>query len=186
MNIVIFGPPGAGKGTQSQFISERFNIPHVSTGDIFRLNIANNTPLGQSAREFIEAGLLVPDDITIGMVRDRIMKPDCNNGFLLDGYPRSIRQAEEFCPILEARGVILDIVLNMVVSDEIVIERLLGRGRSDDALETVKRRLDIYHDTTHHVIAYYRNRGILRDINGIGPVEEISNTIITLLESIQR
>ena len=140
MRCILFGPPGAGKGTQAEFISKHFSIPHISTGDIFRENIRNQTPLGIEAKRFSEAGNLVPDSVTIAMVRDRLSKQDCVNGFLLDGFPRTTAQADEFDAILRDLHTSLDAVINLVVPDEELVERLSKRGRADDSVDTVLHR----------------------------------------------
>ena len=127
MRLVLLGAPGAGKGTQAVILSEKYNIPHISTGDIFRSNIKNNTELGKKAKEYIDKGLLVPDELTIDIVKDRINKPDCSDGFILDGFPRTIFQAQELDKILEGMGIELECVLNIDVSDEKIIKRLSGR-----------------------------------------------------------
>ena len=178
MRLLIFGPPGAGKGTQAQFISKYYNIPHISTGDLFRENISNNTPLGIEARRFSESGELVPDEVTNAMVRERLLQPDVADGFLLDGYPRTPSQAaalEEMLP----EGTHIRAVLNMIVPEEELLKRLSTRGRQDDELETIRRRLRIYHDTTEPLAEYYRGKGILVDIYGVGGIEDITNQIIT-------
>jgi adenylate kinase len=184
MRLVIFGPPGAGKGTQSEFISQRFDIPHISSGEMFRDNIANGTPVGIAAQNYIKAGALVPDDITIEMMWSRIQEPDCQHGYLLDGYPRSIPQADEFWKMLEMRGAHLDAVLNMIVPDDISLQRMSGRGRSDDDLTTIRKRLEVYHDTTKPLIEYYGAHGVLKDIIGVGPITSIRDTIFQVLDSL--
>jgi adenylate kinase len=181
MRCILFGPPGAGKGTQAEFISEHFSIPHISTGDIFRENIKNQTPLGIEAKRFSEAGNLVPDTVTIAMVRDRLSKPDCINGFLLDGFPRTTAQADEFDAILRDLQTSLDAVINLVVPDEELVERLSKRGRADDSVDTVLHRLTVYHDNTKPLIGYYRSRGILCDVVGVGPIEDITASILQAL-----
>jgi len=127
MRLILLGAPGAGKGTQAVILAEKFNIPHISTGDIFRANIREGTELGKKAKEFIDKGALVPDDITVGIVKDRLSKPDCNNGFLLDGFPRTIPQAEYLDDVLEKMNMPLDCVINIDVPDNVIIKRLSGR-----------------------------------------------------------
>lgn len=178
MRLILFGPPGAGKGTQAAFIAQHFTIPHISTGDIFRENIRNQTPLGLEAKRYSEAGNLVPDTVTNAMVRDRISKEDCTTGFLLDGFPRTTAQADEFDAMLADMHVSLDVVVNLIVPDEELVERLSKRGRADDTVETVVHRLNVYHENTKPLIGYYRQRGILRDIEGVGRIEEITALIL--------
>ncbi|MBR9975391.1 MAG: adenylate kinase [Bacteroidetes bacterium] len=177
MRLLIFGPPGAGKGTQAQFISKYFDISHISTGDIFREHIRNETPLGIAAKRYSESGELVPDEVTNAMVRERLSQPDVADGFLLDGYPRTPSQAsalEEMLP----EGAQLDGVLNMIVPEEELLKRLSTRGRQDDELETIRRRLRIYHDTTEPLADYYRDKGLLLDIRGVGGIDDITKQII--------
>ncbi len=178
MRLLIFGPPGAGKGTQAEFISKKFDIPHVSTGDIFRENIKNNTPLGAQAKCYSDAGDLVPDEVTTNMVRSRLNMPDCRNGFLLDGYPRTPAQADSLKEYLQKLNTQLDAVINMIVPDEEIITRLTGRGRIDDGDDTVKKRLGIYHDTTKPLAKYYAEINLLIDIEGVGAIDEITRRII--------
>ncbi|MDX9758169.1 MAG: adenylate kinase [Bacteroidota bacterium] len=182
MRLLIFGPPGAGKGTQAQFIAKYYGIPHISTGDIFRENIRNDTPLGIEAKRYSEAGELVPDALTTAMVQDRISQPDTAPGFLLDGYPRTPSQADSLEEILHG-GEKLRAVLNMIVPEEELLKRLSTRGRQDDELDTIRRRLRIYHDTTEPLADYYREKGILIDIHGVGTIDDITRRIIEAVNS---
>ena len=181
MRLLIFGPPGAGKGTQAQFISNHYNIPHISTGDLFREHIHNGTPLGVAAKRYSDAGELVPDSVTNAMVKDRLEKDDVANGFLLDGFPRTPAQAEAMETFLP-NGTSLDAVINMIVPMEELIERLGKRGRVDDSSETIRRRLVIYHETTEPLAEYYRAKGLLLDIQGVGAIDEITQQIIMAVE----
>jgi adenylate kinase len=181
MRLVFFGPPGAGKGTQAEFIAAHFSIPHISTGDIFRENIRQQTPLGLEARRYSDAGELVPDAVTNAMVGDRLAKDDTAQGFLLDGYPRTPAQADELAAMLSARDIALDAVVNLIVPDEEIVERLLLRGRSDDNHDTIRRRLDVYHETTKPLIEYYRERALLRDVVGVGSITDITQLILGVL-----
>lgn len=183
MRLIIFGPPGAGKGTQAQFISQRFGIPHISTGDIFRENIRNETPLGVEAKRYSEAGELVPDSLTNAMVRARLTQDDTANGFLLDGYPRTASQIGALENLLQEMGISLNAVLNMRVPDEEIISRLTLRKRIDDSDETVRRRLHIYHRTTEPIADYFRERGLLVDIVGVGSIDDITNRIFSAIEA---
>lgn len=132
MRLILLGAPGAGKGTQAVNLSQRLNIPHISTGDIFRANIKEGTELGKKAKEYIDQGLLVPDDLTVSIVKDRIQKPDCSNGFLLDGFPRTIPQAEQLDEVLKGMGLKLDAVINLEVPDEVIVKRMAGRRYAED------------------------------------------------------
>ena len=177
MRLLIFGPPGAGKGTQAQFISKHYHIPHISTGDLFREHIRNQTPLGLEAKRFSESGELVPDEVTNEMVRTRLLQEDALGGFLLDGFPRTPSQAEALEQMLGG-GEKIRAVLNMIVPEEELLKRLSTRGRQDDEIDTIRRRLRIYHDTTEPLAEYYRGKGILVDIYGVGTIEDITNQIL--------
>jgi adenylate kinase len=181
MRLLIFGPPGAGKGTQAQYVATHFRIPHVSTGDIFRANMRDDTPLGREARTYAERGELVPDAVTNAMVEQRLAETDCAGGFLLDGYPRTVDQADALDRVLAARDTELDAVINLIVPDGEIVERLAKRGRADDARETVERRLHVYHETTKPLIGRYRAQSVLRDVEGVGAIDEITARILRAL-----
>ena len=182
------GPPGAGKGTQAKFIGEHFQIPAISTGDIFRANVSQGTPLGVEAKRFMDAGEYVPDEVTNLMVRNRIDEPDAEPGFLLDGYPRTVAQVEELDGMIKHTGHRLDAVVVLTVDDEELIHRLLQRaaleGRADDTEEVVRRRQEVYADQTAPLIDVYRDRGILVEVDGLGEVDDITQRIFEALDTI--
>ena len=177
------GPPGAGKGTQAVVVAAALGIPHISTGDIFRANVSAGTPLGEEAQRYMNAGEYVPDSITNAMVRDRISHDDCNPGFLLDGYPRTLEQVNELDMMLQADGRRLDRVVELTVDTEEVVGRLLKRaqeqGRADDTADVIRRRLEVYFDQTAPLVAVYRERGILLEVDGMGDVAEVSERILS-------
>ena len=179
------GPPGAGKGTQAIFVAAALGVPHISTGDIFRANVSAGTPLGEEAQRYMDAGEYVPDSITNAMVRDRISHDDCEPGFLLDGYPRTLEQVNELDMMLEADGHRLDRVVELTVNTEEVVDRLLKRaqdqGRADDTADVIRRRLEVYFEQTAPLVAVYRDRGILVDIDGMGEVPAVTERILTVL-----
>jgi adenylate kinase len=177
------GPPGAGKGTQAAVISGKLGIPHISTGDIFRANVGQGTPLGQQAQQFMDAGELVPDEVTNAMVADRLAQPDAAPGFLLDGYPRNVGQADVLVKLLGSSGTHLDAVVEIVVDTEHVLERLRarGQGRVDDAEDVIRHRLDVYASETAPLVEYYRALGLLRTVDGVGSVEDVSARILDVL-----
>lgn len=174
MRLVLLGPPGAGKGTQAAILSEKLNIPHISTGDLFRANIGEGTPLGVEAKSYMDAGKLVPTDVTARMVEDRLSQDDAANGFLLDGFPRTVEQAEILKDLLAKKDQVLDGVLNFQVSDDVVVERMLSRGRADDNEETIRTRMSVYRDETMPLIDYYGEKII--DITAEGTIEEINDS----------
>lgn len=178
MRLLLMGPPGAGKGTQAQIVSGSLGIPHISTGDIFRLNVGQGTPLGIEAKRYMDAGEYVPDDVTNAMVRDRIGQPDCANGFLLDGFPRTVEQVGELDAMLREAGWSLDYVVELTVDIDEVVGRLVKRaadqGRTDDSEEVIRRRLEVYSLQTAPLIELYGARGILRQVDGMGAVEEVA------------
>lgn len=205
MNIIFLGAPGAGKGTYSIRLSEKLNIPHISTGDIFRANIKNETELGKKAKSYMDKGQLVPDEVVIDIVDDRLQQEDCRNGYILDGFPRTIPQAEALDKIAK-----IDMVINLIVSDEEIIRRLAGRRvcacgntshiewlegkdtcdkcgakmyqREDDKEETVKERLKVYYKETSPLIEYYVSQGKTVDIKGEGGVDKVMSKIYKVIE----
>jgi len=181
MRLVLVGPPGAGKGTQAEFISAHFAIPHISTGDIFRANLSAGTPLGLEAKGYMDKGDLVPDSLTTAMVKDRLLQGDVANGFLLDGFPRTTGQAEALDGILREINTPLEVVLEMQADEDEIVGRLLARGRSDDSDEVIRHRLKVYAEQTAPIISYYKNSGILRTINGLGSVAEVTERAISAL-----
>ncbi len=185
MNLIFMGPPGAGKGTQAKLLIDRFGIPQVSTGDILRAAIKGGTPLGQEAKRYIDAGELVPDSVVIGIVEERFKEPDCEKGFLLDGFPRTIPQAEALDQLLEKMGRTIDHAVNLSVPDEEVVKRLLDRavkeGRSDDTEPVIRNRIKNYNDQTKPLIEFYRKKGLLREVDGLGSMAEITQRILAVL-----
>ena len=213
MRLILVGPPGAGKGTQAVFLAAHFAIPHISTGDIFRLNIKGETDLGKLAKSYMDAGNLVPDSVTNAMLEDRLTHSDTANGFLLDGYPRNVGQAEFLADVLVKKSITLDAVLELSIPSEEIIKRLSGRRtcrncgasshvifdkprvdgvcdncsgelyqREDDKEEVVANRLKVYGEQTEPIIQFYRNLGLLKVINAVGYVKEISAHAIAALK----
>ena len=187
MRLVLVGPPGAGKGTQAQIVATQLSLPHISTGDIFRANVAGGTELGLQAQQFMNAGELVPDSVTNAMVADRLAQPDAQAGFLLDGYPRNREQAIVLEGLLAEGDIALDAVVELDVDNESVIARLLDRavkdGRADDTEEVIRRRLDVYSEQTEPLVGYYREHGLLRSVDGVGTIEDITARIVAALAS---
>ncbi len=188
MRLIIMGPPGAGKGTQAKFIAEHFAIPAISTGDIFRVNVSEGTPLGVEAQKFMDAGEYVPDEVTNLMVRNRIDEVDAIPGFLLDGYPRTLAQVTELDDMIAFTGHRLDAVVVLTVDPEEIVQRLLQRaqveGRADDTEDVIRRRQEIYTEQTAPLIDVYRDRGLLVEVDGMGEVDEVTKRIFAALDVI--
>jgi adenylate kinase len=211
VKIVLLGPPGAGKGTQAKSISNRYSIPHISTGDIFRKNISENTPLGVEAKSYMDNGQLVPDEVTINMVKERLKEDDCKNGYLLDGFPRTVSQAEALEAFLNERNESLNTSLLIDVPTEFILERMTGRRvcpscgvsyhikfnpavdgkcelcgtevvqRKDDTEETVKERLDVYKEQTQPLIDFYKEKELLSVVDGTKAINEVFEDICDVL-----
>ena len=212
MKIIMLGAPGAGKGTQAKQIADKYSIPHISTGDIFRANLKAGTELGKKAKEYMDQGLLVPDELTCDLVMDRIGQEDCKNGFVLDGFPRTIPQAEALDAALAKINEKMDYAVDVDVPDENIVNRMSGRRaclncgatyhivsiptkvegvcdrcgnkvvlRDDDQPETVKKRLDVYHEQTQPLIDYYKKQNILKTVDGTQPMEDVFGAIVEIL-----
>lgn len=184
MRLLIMGPPGAGKGTQAAIICERLGVPHISTGDIFRANLAEGTPLGIEAKKYMDAGEYVPDSVTNNMVRERLKESDARAGFLLDGYPRTVAQVAELDGMLGSTP--LDKVIELTADTDEVVRRLLNRaqeqGRADDTEEVIRRRLEVYEEQTAPLTALYRDRGNLVKVDGLGDVNDVTSRIFSAIE----
>jgi adenylate kinase len=185
VRLVLLGPPGAGKGTQAARLAERFGVPAISTGDIFRANIKGGTPLGKTVQEYTSRGALVPDSVTNDMVRDRLAQDDVEQGFLLDGYPRNVAQVGELETILADAGLTLDLAVEITADSDIVAERLLKRaeieGRDDDTEEVVRHRLDVYAQETAPIAQVYAERGLLVQVDGIGDVDAVTERLVAAI-----
>ncbi len=211
MRLILLGPPGAGKGSQAKTLSETLSVPHISTGDIFRANIKEGTELGQQVKTIIDSGGLVPDELTVKIVEDRLKREDCREGFILDGFPRTIPQAEQLDSILEQAGLRIDHVVNLECPDEVIVGRMAGRRmctcgrtyhlvsspprvagvcdadgnalfiREDDKEETVRSRLATYHEQTKPLIAHYSLQGTVLDIDGTQSIEDTTKNILDAL-----
>ena len=190
MRVVLLGPPGAGKGTQAQIIAGELGVPAISTGDIFRANVSGHTELGRKAKAYMDAGDLVPDEITVAMVRGRLDEPDAKAGFLLDGFPRTVEQAERLRDSLAEQGHGLDRVLELVVDEEELVRRLSGRRmlvdgkmvqREDDKPETVRHRLEVHREQTAPLSGWYDEQGLLTRIDAIGAIEEVTERALKAL-----
>ncbi len=207
MRIIFIGPPAAGKGTQAARLVERYGITHISTGDMFRAAVKAGTPLGQEADRYMKSGQLVPDQVTIGLVRERIAQPDCTTGFLLDGFPRTVPQAQALDTALSADGVALDAVLMLDVPDELIVRRIVGRRsdpdtgaiyhlefkpppaeiasrlvhRKDDTEEACRSRLAAYHAKTAPIVPFYEGKGLVLKVNGVGTPDEVTARIFAAL-----
>jgi adenylate kinase len=189
MRLLIMGPPGAGKGTQAKFVADHCGIPAISTGDIFRANVSQGTPLGIEAKRYMDAGEYVPDEVTNRMVRNRIDEPDAEQGFLLDGYPRTLAQVEELDGMIKHTGHELDAVIVLTVDSEEIVQRLLQRaeieGRADDTEDVIRRRQEVYVEQTHPLIEVYKARGIVHEVDGLGEVDDVTKRIFSALNLVK-
>jgi len=214
MKLILLGPPGAGKGTQAKMLTDRYGIPQISTGDILRAAVKEGTPMGVKAKSFMDAGALVPDEVVVGIVRERLQKADCAPGFILDGFPRTVAQADALKENLRALGKDLDAVISLEVDIEALVERLTGRRtckecgrgyhvkfdppkaagvcdacggvlfqRDDDREETIRKRLDVYHEQTSPLVAYYKNDGLLTAIDGMLEIDAVQRQILSALQA---
>ena len=183
--LLLIGPPGAGKGTQAVRLREMLGVPAISTGDIFRANVRDQTPLGVQAKAFMDAGDNVPDSLTNDLVRDRLEQADCASGFLLDGYPRTLDQVAFLDAFLAEHGTAMDVVVELVADPDVVVERLrqraLEQGRSDDDESVVRHRLEVYREQTAPLIGVYEERGLLVKVDGIGEIDEVTERIASAL-----
>lgn len=179
MRVVLLGPPGAGKGTQAALLSEKLGVPHISTGDLFRANISQDTELGREAKSYMDAGNLVPSDVTNRMVQARIAEPDAVDGFLLDGYPRSVGQADALAAMLADAGTSLDAVLEFRVDEDTVVERMLARGRADDTEDVIRNRMAVYREETEPLLEYYGDT--VATVEAVGEVEDVNARAMSAL-----
>lgn len=182
MKVVFVGPPGAGKGTQAEKIVAKYGLLHLSTGDMLRAARDAKTPIGLKAEEYMSAGQLVPDEVIVGIIKERLAQPDTERGFLLDGFPRTVVQAEELDKALAADGSSLDVVLELRVPDEELFTRLASRGRADDKPEVIRQRLVAYHGQTEPLVEYYGKAGNLKTIDGLGSIDDIFTRVEAVLD----
>lgn len=182
MYLIILGPPGAGKGTQSILVAEKLKLKHLSTGEILRQAVTDGTELGLKAKEVMDSGNLVSDEIMIGIIKDAISGEDAKKGFILDGFPRTLEQARELDKIMESLGYDTLRVINITLDDEELMRRMLGRGRKDDTEETIKNRLKVYKEQTAPVKEHYSSKSAVFDIYGIGSISEINDNILGVLK----
>jgi adenylate kinase len=182
--IIFLGPPGAGKGTQAQVLADLCAIPHISTGEILRQAIADKTELGQQAQAYVDRGELVPDTLILDLIRERLSQEDAQKGWILDGFPRNVEQAKFLEQLLQELNQNSDYVINLEVDDQVLIERLLARGRKDDNEETITRRLEVYRAQTAPVIDYYQEHGQMHSVNGDRTMEEVTNSLKELVLNI--
>lgn len=185
MRVVFMGPPGAGKGTQAAVLAKVLGIPHISTGDIFRANVAQGTELGKEAQRYMDAGEYVPDTVTNAMVRDRLTHEDCRPGFLLDGYPRTVEQVAELDAMLRSAGTELNVVVELTVDIDEVVGRLVRRaqeqGRADDTEDVIRRRLEVYAEQTAPLLETYADRGLLVQVDGMGEVDAVTERLTAVV-----
>ncbi|HET7691313.1 MAG TPA: adenylate kinase [Nocardioidaceae bacterium] len=190
MRLILMGPPGAGKGTQAARIADRYGVPAISTGDIFRANVAAGTELGATARTYMDAGEYVPDEVTDAMVAERLSQPDCGRGFLLDGYPRTLMQVKQLDSMLDDVGQSLDGVLVLTADTEELIRRLLQRaeqqGRADDTESVIRRRQEVYLEQTSSLVFEYDARGLVQEVNGSGQVDHVTDRLHTAIARLRR
>ncbi len=215
MKLILLGPPGAGKGTQAAQLVERFSIPQVSTGDMLRAAVREQTPMGLKAKEFMDKGALVTDEVVIGIVRERLQQPDCESGFILDGFPRTVPQADALAETLSVLGKDLDAVISLHVETDALVERLVGRRscrgcgrgfhisfdppakegvcdscggelfqRDDDKEETIRKRMEVYHQQTVPLENYYRQAGLLKAVDGMAPIAEVQQQVLGILQAL--
>ncbi len=186
LNFIFFGPPGAGKGTQAKLISKEFDLIHLSTGEILRSAIEKQTPLGQQAKSYVDKGELVPDDIIIGLIRNRLQSYDNPKGFIFDGFPRTIKQAEAFDQMLAELGSEITAVIRIKVTDDEILKRLLNRakieGRTDDTPEVIQHRLEVYRKNTEPLIDFYKKQNKLYEVDGLGTIEEVNERIKQIIK----
>ena len=192
MRLILLGPPGAGKGTQAQRIVEAFDIAQLSTGDMLRAAVAAETPVGLQAKEIMARGELVTDSVVIQIVSDRIDEPDCANGFILDGFPRTVRQAEALETLLESKGMQLNTTVELSVDEAVLLSRIekraaetAGGARADDNAEALKKRLDVYREQTAPLIEFYKGKGLLRSVDGMQPIDAVTASIMAVLETVK-
>lgn len=189
MIVILLGPPGAGKGTQAQVLVERHGIVQLSTGDMLRAAVASGSELGQQAKAIMDAGQLMPDELMIKMISQRVDQPDCKNGFILDGFPRTVPQAQALDELLAEKGLKLDAVIEVKVADEVLVDRIKTRisqsesARSDDNVETLKKRLQVYHEQTAPILPYYGGKGTLKTVDGMQPIDDVTQQIEAILNA---